>query len=71
MAKKDRKRMIAGKLYDPQSAEYWNRILSTEDLSVEAGRDPRLIPIGNSNDLETLERTRSTNGRKMPHKQAE
>lgn len=66
-----RKRMIAGKLYNPRTPEYWNRILSKAGLAVDKGRDPRLIPIGNSTDFETLERTRSTNGRKMPHKQAE
>jgi hypothetical protein len=71
MARKARKRMIAGKLYDPQNVEYWNRVLSSEGLAVDSGRDPRLIPIGNSTDLETLERTRSTKGRKMPHKQAD
>ena len=63
--------MIAGKLYDPTTREYWNRLLSTYGLSTEIGRDPRLISIGGTADLETLERTLSTKGRKMPHKQAE
>jgi hypothetical protein len=56
---------------DYTSREYWNRLLSMEGLAVDAGRDPRLIPIGNSNELETLERTLSGDGRQLPHKQAE
>ena len=71
MARKERKRMIDGHLYDPTSREYWNKILAEQGLSTESGRDPRLVSIGNSVDLETLERTRSQSGRKMPHKQAE
>ena len=71
MPRKTRKRMIAGKLYDPQSPEYWNRVLSEYGLAVDSGRDPRLIPLGDTADLETLESTLSQKGRKLPHKQAE
>ena len=56
---------------DYSSKEYWNRLLSADGLAVDSGRDPRLIPIGNSTDLETLERIQSGDGRKLPHKQAE
>jgi hypothetical protein len=67
MARKRQKLM--GLDYD--SKEYWDRLLVMEGLAADKGRDPRLLPIGNSTNLEALERTLYPSGRKLPHKQAE
>ena len=53
------------------SGEYWNRLLVQEGLAMDSGRDPRLIPVGGSRELEGLERRLWTGGRKLPHKRAE
>ena len=63
-----RKRMIKGKLYSPDTLEYWNRLLAKRKLSLDQGLDPRL---GYTDDIETLEEILSTGGRKIPHKNAE
>ena len=71
MARKTRKRMISGKLYNPETQEYWNRILAAEGFSTEKGRDPRLLYGGGATEIETLEGTLERGGRKLPHPQAE
>jgi len=56
------------KTLDYNSGEYWNRLLVQEGLDVDSGRDPRLIPIGGSRELEALERSQNVGGRKLPHR---
>jgi hypothetical protein len=59
------------KVLDYNSPEYWNLLLEQEGLTMSQGRDPRLIYDGDASALESLERTRSAGGRKLPHKGAE
>jgi hypothetical protein len=37
------------------SQEYWNRLLAQEGLSVDKGKDPRLVYIGGSNEVDLLQ----------------
>ena len=41
---------------DYQSVEYWNRLLTQEGLSVEAGRHPKLVLVGGSAELVIVEK---------------
>jgi hypothetical protein len=54
MARKTRKRMITGKLYDPETQEYWNRLLAQEGLSLDQGINPRLSYVGDSVHVEVI-----------------
>lgn len=38
-----------------ESPEYWNRLLAEDELSMEQGNSPRLIYVGSSQELESLE----------------
>ena len=54
------------KKVDRNSQEYWNRRLAKLGLSVDAGRDPRMVVVGNLQDvafIEGAERTRKENGK--------
>jgi hypothetical protein len=66
-----RKRADLKKL-DYQSAEYWNRLLADDGLSLEQGRHPKLLYVGDSVDLEYIEGARRTDsGRVRPKDSAE
>ncbi len=72
MARKTRKRMITGKLYDPETKEYWNRLLAQEGLSLSQGLDPRLGYVGDSSHVEVILGRRDVRDimggvRKSPH----
>lgn len=44
---------------DPESPEYWNEILRREGLSMSAGADRRLVTVGQTKELELIERHNS------------
>jgi len=54
MARKQRKRMIAGDLYDPNSAAYWEALLRKEDLGMDVGIGSKLSYGGSGSELDTL-----------------
>lgn len=59
---------------DPESPEYWNEILRREGLDMSAGKDPRLLYVGGSRDLELEEHLalqREENSKSKKRKQAD
>ena len=48
---------------DEDSPEYWEEILRREGLSMSAGSDRRLIHVGSSRDLATVEANVLANGK--------
>ena len=57
---------------DYQSAEYWNRLLAEEKMSMEQGVHPSLIYVGDSGRLEDIEGFhRTDDGRIRPKPQSD
>jgi hypothetical protein len=56
------------KTLEYNSREYWNRLLAEDGLSLDQGRDPRLLYGGSGTEIETLAGTAHVGGRKLPHK---
>ena len=69
MAKKERKRMIAGGLYDPNSAAYWEAMLRKEGLGMGVGSTSKLSYAGTGARLEYIEWVEAhSSGRVEPKK---
>jgi len=71
MAKKDRKRMIAGSLYDPDSSAYWEALLQKENLGMGVGTTSRLSYTGSGGELDTLAGLQTGGVRKTLKKKVE
>ncbi len=62
-----RKKKIDATRYE--TFEYWNSLLSEHDLSVDSGRDPRTVYVGDGQQLaliHDLEMTKSGRGARKP-----
>ena len=71
MAKKDRKRMIAGDLYDPDSTSYWEALLQKEDLGMGVGTTSKLSYAGSGGQLDTLASLQTGGVRKILKKKVD
>lgn len=66
-----RKRKALANL-DYQSAEYWNRLLAEDKMTMDQGLHPSLIYVGDSAQVETIEGfNRTYDGRIKPKPQSE
>jgi hypothetical protein len=56
---------------DYKSAEYWNKLLAQEGMSLRQGEDPRLIHVGDSAALDKVQEDQSQRetGRTLPKPQ--
>jgi hypothetical protein len=71
MARKARKRMIAGDLYDPKGAPYWEALLRKENLGVGVGTTSLISYVGSGGELDTLASLQTGGVRKTLKKRVE
>jgi hypothetical protein len=71
MSIKRRKVMMAGKLYDPTSAAYWEALLIEEDLGMGVGTTSKLSYTGSGSQLDTLASLQTGGVRKILKKKVE
>lgn len=58
------------KALEYKSQEYWNRLLAEEGLSLDSGRNPKLLYIGGSTEIDKMEQHLAVKeeGRTIPPK---
>lgn len=63
-----RKKMVKGKLYDPESQQYWDQLLEKQGLGMGVGTTSKLSYGGTTSDLEWLEGLQTGGSRKTEAK---
>ena len=71
MARKRKKKMVEGDLYDSESKAYWEALLEKEGLGMGVGTTSKTSYVGTGSDLDTLSGLQTGGVRKILKKKVE